>query len=94
MGSYDRGFYAFDAATGAVRWHFRANGQISGSASVVHGIVYFSTFGRRTYGLDARTGRLLWTFPDGEYTPVVADHEHLYLVGYRRVFAFVQRAPS
>jgi len=94
VGSYDHVFYAFDAATCAVRWRFRANGQISGSASVVNGIVYFSTFGRRTYGLDARTGRQVWNLPDGEYTPVVADSARLYVVGYRRVFAFAQRAPS
>jgi outer membrane protein assembly factor BamB len=94
VGSYDHFFYAFDAATGAVRWRFRANGQISGSASVVDGIVYFSTFGRRTYGLQAGTGRQVWTLPDGEYTPVVADSGRLYVVGYRRVFAFAQRAPS
>jgi outer membrane protein assembly factor BamB len=91
IGSYDHTFYAFDAATGAVRWRFEANGPISGSATVIAGVVYFSTFGRRTYGLDARTGRVRWTFPDGEYTPAVADHRHLYVVGYRRVFAFAPR---
>jgi outer membrane protein assembly factor BamB len=93
IGSYDHVFYALDAATGALRWRFRANGPISGSASVVGGIVYFSTFARRTYGLDARTGRPVWIYPDGEYTPVVADSKHLYVVGYRRVFAFAQRVP-
>jgi len=44
VGSYDHVFYAFDAATGAVRWSFRANGRISGAASVIDGVVYFSTF--------------------------------------------------
>jgi outer membrane protein assembly factor BamB len=94
VGSYDHTFYAFDAATGRVRWRFQANGPISGSASVVDGIVYFSTLRRRTYGLNARTGRPLWIYPDGEYTPVVADAHRLYVVGYRRVFAFVRRSPS
>jgi outer membrane protein assembly factor BamB len=94
VGSYDHVFYAFDAATGAVRWRFAANGAISGSASVVNGIVYFSTFNRRTYGLDARTGRAVWQYPDGEYTPAVADSRRLYVVGYRRVFAFVPRSQA
>jgi outer membrane protein assembly factor BamB len=93
VGSYDYTFYAFDAATGLVRWRFKANGPISGSASVVDGIVYFSTLRRRTYGLNARTGRPVWIYPDGEYTPVVADSHRLYVVGYRRVFAFVRRSP-
>jgi len=73
IGSLDGIFYAFDAATGDVRWRFHANGKISGSASVVDGIVYFSTLANRTYGLEARTGRAVWIYPDGEYTPVVAD---------------------
>jgi outer membrane protein assembly factor BamB len=91
IGSLDGVFYAFDAATGDVRWRFRANGKISGSASVVDGVVYFSTLANRTYGLEARTGRALWTYPDGEYTPVVADSHRLYVVGYRRVYAFEER---
>jgi hypothetical protein len=36
----------------------------------------------------------VWMFPDGEYTPVVADRERVYVVGYRRVFAFARRRPS
>ena len=94
VGSLDGVFYAFDAATGAVRWRFRANGGISGSASIVDGVVYFSTLAHRTYGLEARTGRAVWIYPDGEYTPVVADSHRLYVVGYRRVYAFIQRARS
>jgi outer membrane protein assembly factor BamB len=90
-GSYGRTFYAFDAATGDTRWTFKANGPISGSATVVNGVVYFATLKKTTYALSAQTGRVLWTFPDGEYTPVVADKDHLYLVGYARLYAFVPR---
>ena len=74
-----------------MRWRFRANGPISGSATVVRGIVYFSTLKERTYGLDARTGRLVWQFPDGKYAPVVADPDRVYLVGYHRVYALDER---
>ena len=35
VGSYSGRFYAFDAATGDVRWQFQANGPISGSATVL-----------------------------------------------------------
>ena len=62
-----------------MRWRFRANGDISGSAIVMNGVVYFSTFKERTYALDARTGKQLWTFEDGKYAGVVADRERLYL---------------
>jgi eukaryotic-like serine/threonine-protein kinase len=91
VGSYDESFYALDAATGDVRWRFRANGPISGSATVLDGVVYFATLEGRTYALDARTGRQLWTFPDGKYTPVVADRDRLYLLGYARLYGMVER---
>jgi outer membrane protein assembly factor BamB len=90
-GSYSHTFYCFDAATGAVRWKFVANGPISGSPTVIAGRVYFATLKGRTYALDARNGRLVWTFPDGKYSPVVADADRLYLVGYARVYALVER---
>ncbi len=81
-GSYDHTFYCFDAATGDVRWQFHANGPISGSPTILGRVVYFATLSGRTYGLNAVTGRQVWTFPDGKYSPVVADSERLYLVGY------------
>ena len=91
VGSYDHTFYAFDAATGAPVWRFHANGPISGSATVINGVVYFATLKRRTYALDARSGRLLWSFPDGEYSPVVSDLTHVYLLGYARLYGLVPR---
>jgi len=91
VGSYDERFYALDAATGDVRWSFDAGGPISGSATVLDGVVYFATLNQRTYALDARTGRELWRFPDGKYTPVVADRNRLYLLGYARLYGMVER---
>jgi outer membrane protein assembly factor BamB len=85
IGSYDDVFYALDAATGDVRWRFRANGPVSGSATVLAGLVCFSTLAGRTYGLDAASGRLRWQFPDGKYSSVVADADRLYLVGEGRL---------
>jgi outer membrane protein assembly factor BamB len=90
-GSYSGRFFCFDAATGDVRWRFKANGPISGSPTIVAGVVYFATLKRRTYALDARTGRQLWTYPDGKYTPVVADGQRVYLVGYARVYGMVEQ---
>ena len=93
IGSYSGELLALDAATGDVRWRFRANGRISGSPTVLNGVVYFATLERRTYALDARTGRQLWSFPDGKYSPVVADPERLYLVGYARVYGMASSRP-
>ena len=63
----------------------------SRSASVIAGVVYFSTFAERTYALDAASGKELWRFEDGKYSPVVADRERLYLVGLGRLYGMVER---
>jgi outer membrane protein assembly factor BamB len=91
VGSYSGRFFAFDAATGNILWQFKANGPISGSPTVMAGRVYFATFKGTTYALDATTGTLDWTFPDGKYSPVVADKERVYLVGYTRVYGLAER---
>jgi len=70
---------------------FAANGPISGSPTVIGKVVYFATLARRTYALAARTGRQLWTFPDGKYSPVVADDTHVFLVGYAKVYGLQER---
>jgi glucose dehydrogenase len=57
----------------------------------VNGIVYFATLKERTYALDARTGKRLWRYPDGQYTPVVADVDRLYLVGHAKLYGMVEQ---
>jgi outer membrane protein assembly factor BamB len=97
VGSYSGTFSAFDAGTGEPDWTFHAGGPISGSAVVVNGIVYFATLHEkhlkngRTYALDARTGKELWSFPDGKYTPVVAVRGKLFLIGYGVVYGMVEK---
>jgi outer membrane protein assembly factor BamB len=88
-GSYSKRFYALDAGSGDVRWSFDAGGAVSGAPTVLDGVVYFSTLERKTFGLDARTGKKLWEFDDGKYSPVVADEEKVYLVGYKRLYGLV-----
>lgn len=83
IGSYDGRFYAFDARSGAIRWSHRAGGRISGSATIVGGVVYYSDLGSKTtVGLDARTGRQVFFFDDGAFNPVVCDYGAIYLTGY------------
>jgi outer membrane protein assembly factor BamB len=91
VGSYDGHFYSFDAATGDVRWRFDANGKISGSPTVVDGVVYFSTLSGKTFGLDARNGKQVFRYPSGEYAAVVASKKRLYLVGYSKLYALIER---
>ena len=87
VGSYDHTFYAFDAATGDVLWKFRANGPISGSATVVDGVVYFAhpqpaarTASTRAPGKSC--GRIRTALHAGR------DRRHrLYVVGWGKVYA-------
>jgi outer membrane protein assembly factor BamB len=100
VGSYDHRLYALSQSTGGIRWTYDARAPISGAPTVLDGLVYFSTCGscstfeqnpraRRTFAVDARTGRLVWRFPDGEYSPIIADHERLYLTGFTHLYALV-----
>jgi outer membrane protein assembly factor BamB len=102
VGSYDHRLYALSQATGGIRWTFDAGAPISGAPTVLDGLVYFSSCGscstyeqnaqaRRTFAVDARTGRLVWRFPDGEYSPVIADRRRIYLTGFTHLYGL---APS
>jgi outer membrane protein assembly factor BamB len=105
IGTYDGKFLAYDAGTGAQIWSYDAPASVHGAPTVIDGLVYFSTCPscgshgsrsaksgpRGTYALDARTGRLVWRFRDGQYSPVVADPERLYVVGHTRVYGFLPK---
>jgi outer membrane protein assembly factor BamB len=95
VGSYDGNFYAFNAKSGAIRWKHRAGGRISGSATILGGVVYFSTLGSRTTtGLDARTGRQVFFFHDGAFNPIVADRSTVYLTGYLKLYEMMPELAS
>jgi outer membrane protein assembly factor BamB len=96
VGSYDTRLYALDAVTGRVRWSFNARERISGSPTVIGGLVYFSTIARRpkdgrTFALDARTGRLQWNFSDGRYGGAVGVKGLLVVTGVRTLYGLVPR---
>ena len=87
IGSYDGNFYAFNAQSGAIRWTHGAGGKISGSATIVGDVVYYSDLGTRTSaGLDVRTGRQVFSFPDGLFNPAVADDRAIYMIGRQTIY--------
>jgi outer membrane protein assembly factor BamB len=88
IGSYNGSFQALDLDDGSVRWSFDVGGRISGSATVVDGVVYVARLyapgqSRRTYGLDTATGAVRYETDDGRYSPAVGAGRTLYLVGTR-----------
>lgn len=98
IGSYDGRLRALEVSNGASRWTFDVGGRISGSATVVDGIVYTARLyaagqPRATYGLDAGSGAIRFRGPDGRYSPAVGAGRTLYLVGTRRLYAYRSTSP-
>ena len=108
VGTFDGWVVALDAATGRRRWRYDAPGSIIGAPTVMAGLVYFSIcgtcgpnasrrveFGRPlTFALNARTGKRVWRFPDGKYSPIVADRKRVYLVGRTSIYALQSKATA
>jgi outer membrane protein assembly factor BamB len=106
VGTWDGYFVALDARTGEPRWRFSAPSGITGAPTVLAGLVYFSTCGRcgagglrrvrvgprRTFGLNARNGDVIWQFHDGKYSALVADGYRIYISGRNKVYAFIPEA--
>jgi outer membrane protein assembly factor BamB len=87
LGSYNGTFYALNARTGRVDWSFEAGGKISGSATILGRIVYFSDLGtHRTYGLGISTGKVEFTMGTGSFDPVISDGKRIYLTGYTGLY--------
>ncbi len=87
LGSYDGNFYALNARTGGIDWTYDAHGRISGSATIVGDIVYFSALGTHTAtGLNITSGRPVYR-NEGSFDPVITDGRDIYLTGYNTLSA-------
>jgi outer membrane protein assembly factor BamB len=88
IGSFDGNVYALDAKDGSVRWSRPAGGQVVGSLSAVGDIVYVSEFtDKTTSGFMMKSGRRVFHYPKGTYTPVISDGRRIYLTGYSSITA-------
>jgi outer membrane protein assembly factor BamB len=95
FGSYDGTFYALDARTGATRWTHRDGGKISGAATVVGDIVYYSNWGHRdTTGLWARSGDVAWHSSRGAFNPIVSDGQTIYITGFSSIGALMPKTKA
>ena len=92
LGSKDGYLYALHARTGRVRWKYHSGGRLPGAPTVVGKIVYFSdSIKHVTWGLKTRTGKPVFRFLDGGFTPVISDGRRLYVTGWRRQYALAPR---
>ncbi len=88
IGSFDGNVYALNAKDGGVRWSRGAGGQVIGSLSAVGDIVYAAEFtNKTTSGYMMRSGKRVFRYPYGTYSPVISDGRRLYLTGYSSITA-------
>ena len=88
IGSFDGNVYALDAKDGSVRWSRSAGGQVVGSLSAIGDIVYVAEFtGKTTSGFMMKSGRRVFHYGRGTYTPVISDGRRIYLTGYSSITA-------
>jgi len=88
IGSFDGNVYALNAKNGESRWTEPAGGQIVGSLSAVGNIVYAAEFTNgSTLGFDMKTGRRVFRYKTGTYSPVISDGRRIFLVGYSSINA-------
>ncbi|MGE5617387.1 MAG: PQQ-binding-like beta-propeller repeat protein, partial [Candidatus Woesearchaeota archaeon] len=92
IGSYDGTLYADNAESGGVRWSHPAGGRIDGSATVLGNVVYYSDLGSNTTeGLDLHSGRHVFSYPDGEFSPIITDGKAVFLIGYSNIYQMIPR---
>jgi outer membrane protein assembly factor BamB len=88
IGSVDGNVYALDAKDGSVRWSRSAGGQVVGSLSAVGNIVYAAEFtNNATNGFAMKSGRRVFHYGRGTYSPVISDGRRIYLTGYSSITA-------
>jgi outer membrane protein assembly factor BamB len=88
IGSFDGNIYALDAKNGETRWERSAGGQVVGSLSAIGDIVYVAEFSSgSTNGYEMKSGRQVFHYKTGTYTPVISDGRRIYLVGYSSINA-------
>ena len=60
VGDWSYDIYAFTAASGNLRWHFKAGGLVKGAISQSGNRVYFGAYDTHVYALDLHTGKQIW----------------------------------
>lgn len=78
--------YAFDKATGAVRWKYRTAG-IPTDIARIGSVIYAASFADQLFALNLDTGRLRWKFGTGKANPECEIPSSPVVVGKRVLHA-------
>jgi outer membrane protein assembly factor BamB len=76
VGSQDKSLYAFDAATGKVRWSAPIGVVIFSSPATANGLIFISCNDKKLYAFEAASGQMLWSTSTGApifSSPVVVN---------------------
>lgn len=68
----ENNFYALYETNGTIKWTFSAEGPVDSSPAVANNCVYFGSYDKHVYAIDAITGKLQWahnTATDGPAPP-------------------------
>lgn len=90
FGSYNGLLYCVSARSGVPLWTVSVGGRVSGAVVAVARVVYASTK-HRTIGASVRTGKVVFTFPHGDYVPLSGNGRMLLFNGYARMYALEPR---
>ena len=69
---------AYRAGDGRQLWQQRVAGRVLAPTVVIGDLVFFSTLEGRTFAAQARTGRIVWSFDAGAYSPGIATKRRYY----------------
>jgi glucose dehydrogenase len=69
----------------------RGGGNQEATPLAWNGAVYGITNWSIVFALDARTGKDVFSFPDGAFNPVVCDQTTIYLTGYSTLYQLLPR---
>jgi outer membrane protein assembly factor BamB len=89
IGDFSGNFYALDAKDGSVEWRHSEGGKIFGASTVVGRTVYYSNLGNKnTTARNASSGKRVWGYHRGAFSPVISDGQHIYLTTYSTLYSF------
>jgi outer membrane protein assembly factor BamB len=94
IGSEDKCLYCYNSSDGKLKWKYRINGRITGSAVISSTKVLFAGMDGNIYILGLADGKKLWSFNAGtpvSSSPAILDGKFFILTEDGRLMAFGEK---